>query len=338
VNQEIRCAVLGLGRLGSRHAVNLATKVKGARLVAVADAVAEVAERVARELGVENWTTNPDELIALDDVDAVIVVTPTDTHTKYAKQVALAGKALFLEKPLTLDLQEATETLFEVEESRILCQLGFMRRFDPAYAHAKARIQAGDIGEPVYFKAVSRDPQAPPENYVAVSGGIYLDQSIHDYDIARFLIGHEVTEVTAMGSVLISREVEKYNDVDQALTYLRFANGAAGDVEAYRNAFYGYDIRAEVLGTEGTLVVAGMNHHNVTLLQPSGGSFDILPGFIERFDQAYLLELEHFIQCVQQGVQPSVGIQDGYAALAVGTAARQSYQISQKVKVQAVSQ
>ncbi|MCL6454878.1 MAG: Gfo/Idh/MocA family oxidoreductase [Alicyclobacillus sp.] len=333
MNREIRCAVLGVGRLGYRHAVNLATKVKGATLTAVSDALPEVAERVARELDVPTWSTNPDELIARDDVDAVIVVTPTDTHAAFAKRVASAGKALFLEKPLTLDLQEAGEVVKAVQQSGILCQIGFMRRFDPAYAHARNRILAGDIGEPLYFKGISRDPTAPPVAYVAASGGIYLDQSIHDYDVARFLMGQEVTEVQAMGSVLFSKEVATHGDVDQALTYLRFGNGAAGDVEAYRNAFYGYDIRAEILGTEGTLVVSGLQYHNVTLLQPRRSSYDVLPGFLERFSDAYVLEMEHFIDCVQKGEQPTVGVRDGFEALAIGTAARQSYRAGSFVSV-----
>ncbi|WP_051663345.1 inositol 2-dehydrogenase [Alicyclobacillus macrosporangiidus] len=331
---DVRCAVLGLGRLGYRHAVNLATKVRGAKVTAVADAIPAVAERVARELDVAVWTTNPDELIERDDVDAVVVVTPTDTHAEYAQRVARAGKALFLEKPLTLDVDQALETVAVVQRSGILCQLGFMRRFDPAYAHARARIAAGDIGRPLYFKAVSRDPSAPPEAYVAVSGGIYLDQSIHDYDIARFLMGDEITEVTALGSVLYSTEVAKYGDVDQALTYVRFAGGGAGDIEAYRNAFYGYDIRAEVLGTEGAIVVSGLQHHQVKLLGKSGAHHDIVPGFIERFETAYVAEMEHFIDCVRNNVRPGVGVEDGYAALAVGIAARESYREGGRVQVQ----
>ncbi|MFD1676276.1 inositol 2-dehydrogenase [Alicyclobacillus fodiniaquatilis] len=329
----VRCAVFGLGRLGHQHAINLATRVPGAKLVAVLDSVPELAEKTARELGVQRWSTEPDELLAATDIDAIFVVTPTSTHATLAKKVAESGKALFLEKPVSLDLEEAAATVHAVEASGILCQLGFMRRFDPAYKAAKAQIAAGAIGEPLYFKGISRDPQAPPETYVAASGGIFADQSIHDYDIARFMMEREVTSVSAVGSVLYSKEVARYNDVDQALSYLRFEGGAAGDIEAYRNAFYGYDIRAEILGTEGTLVVSGLRQQNVTLLSNRGSNYEILPGFIERFKEAYVDELIAFIQCVQQGERPSVGVRDGYQALAIATAAKRSYQEKREVAV-----
>jgi scyllo-inositol 2-dehydrogenase (NAD+) len=330
---DIRCAVLGLGRLGYRHTVNLATKVRGAKLVAVSDVIPEVTERVARELDVPIWTTNPEELIERDDIDAFIVVTPNDTHAMFATKVAQAGKQLFLEKPLSTSMEEAIEVVKVVKENSIYCQLGFMRRYDPAYTYAKNRIQAGDIGKPLYFKGITRDPKAPPENFIAASGGIFLDQSIHDFDIARYLMGQEVTEVTAIGSILYSKVMEKYNDVDQAITYLRFTDGASGDVEAYRNAFYGYDVRAEVIGTEGTLFIAGLQHHNVSILKPNQSSHDIVPGFLERFEDAYLIELEAFIQHIQDGQPSEVTAYDGYAALAIGTAARKSQHDGRPVKV-----
>jgi scyllo-inositol 2-dehydrogenase (NAD+) len=337
VPREIRCAVLGLGRLGYRHAVNVATKVEGAKLVAVSDAVPQRAEEVARELNVPFWSTNPDEILNRDDIDAVLVVTPTATHAELANKVAKTGKALFLEKPLSLNLDEAAEAMQVVESSGIICQLGFMRRFDPAYKNAYDRIVAGDIGEPLYFKAVTRDPVPPHEAFIAASGGIYADLSIHDYDIARFLMRREVVQVTALGSVVWAKEFEKYGDVDQAITYLNFEGGAAGDCEGYRNAFYGYDIRAEVLGTEGTIVVSGLRQYNVTLLQPKRGSFDILPGFTERFEDAYVREIEDFVDCVRTNRKPSVGVFDGYQALAIASAARKSFVEQRKVSVQSLS-
>jgi scyllo-inositol 2-dehydrogenase (NAD+) len=324
MGKEIRCAVLGLGRLGYLHAVNVATKIKGSRLVAVSDVVAETASRVAQELDVPFWSMDPDEVINREDVDAVIVVTPTTTHAEIAKKVARAKKALFLEKPIALDINEAHETAAEIEKSGIICQLGFMRRFDPGYEYAKQRILAGDIGKPLYFKGCTRDPRMAHESYVATCGGIFADLNIHDFDIARYLMGQEIVEITAMGSVLYSEIAAKYNDVDQAISYLRFDSGAAGDVEGYRNAFYGYDIRAEIMGTEGTIVVSGIQNHSVTLLHPNRGSYDIIPFFMERFEVAYLREMEHFIASVQNNEQPSVGARDGVIALAVALAARQS--------------
>lgn len=333
MDRKVRCAVLGLGRLGKIHAENIAGKIKGAQLVAVSDVMPGVAETFAREHEVKYWSTEPDAIIARDDIDAIIVVTPTSTHAELARKVARSGKALFLEKPISTEIQVARRTASVIEEAGITCQLGFMRRFDPAYAHARDRIAAGDIGTPLYFKGVTRDPFVAHEEYVATCGGIFTDLNIHDFDIARFLMGQEIVEVNAMGSVLASPIVAKYDDVDQALTYLRFADGAAGDVEGYRNAKYGYDIRAEVIGTEGTLVIAGLRNHNVTLLGPNQGSFDIIPFFMERFETAYLRELEHFIECLHRDAKPAVGINDGLIAQEIAHAAKTSCQTEQKVRV-----
>lgn len=333
MQRNIRCAVLGLGRQGYRHAENLANRVSHASLVAVSDVQVQVAKRVAQDLGVEVWTSDAESLLERSDIDAVIVATPTDTHAPLAKLVAASGKHLFLEKPLSLDLAEALDAMKMVMASGVICQLGFMRRFDPAYADLRRRIANGDIGVPLYFKGVSRDPVAPPAAYVAVSGGIFLDQSIHDYDAARFLMGEEISHVTALGSVLFSKEVAQYGDVDQALTYLSFSSGAAGDIEAYRNAFYGYDIRAEVLGTEGMLQISGLQQQQVTLFTEKKGMYDVMPGFLERFADAYLLELNHFIDCIRNQTTPDVGIEDGYRALAVAMAARESLHKQTKIPV-----
>ena len=322
----VRCGVIGLGRLGYRHAANLAHHVSGAKVTAVCDTVPGRAEQTARELGVPAFTEAPVALLDRDDVDAVVVVTPTSTHGWFVDAVAQRKKALFLEKPLSLNLDEALRAVGAVRESGILCQLGFMRRFSPDYAHMEHHIKKGTIGKPLYFKGISRDPLAPPLDYVATSGGIFADQSIHDYDIARFLMGDEVVDVTAVGSILYSAEVANYGDVDQAITYLRFASGSAGDVEACRNAFYGYDIRAEVIGTEGTLSLASTHSNQVALLRPGRESYETIPGFLERFSEAYVIELQHFIECVKTGTNPSVGVVDGYHALAVAQAAQMSYQ------------
>jgi len=320
----VRCGVIGLGRLGYRHAVNLAHHISGAKLTAVCDTVPGRAERVAHELGTPNWSDDPLAILDRDDVDAVVVVTPTDTHGWFVDAVAARKKALFLEKPLSLDLNEAERSVRSVESSGVICQIGFMRRFSPDYAYMRQHIQKGTIGRPLYFKGMSRDPVAPPIEYVATSGGIFADQSIHDYDIARYLMGDEVVEVTAVGSVLYSKEVAKYGDVDQALTYMRFASGTAGDVEACRNAFYGYDIRAEVVGTEGTLSLTSAHINQVALLRAGRESFDTVPGFLERFSEAYVLELQHFVDSIVAGTVPSVGVIDGFQALAIAVAAQKS--------------
>ncbi|MEB3104015.1 inositol 2-dehydrogenase [Ferviditalea candida] len=333
MKDTIRCAVLGLGRLGCWHAENLASKVKGAKLVSVADTIPEHAEKTARELKAERWTNDPENVFADPDIDAVVIATPTGTHADMALRAAKNGKHIFVEKPLTRYLKEADEVIETVRENRVLCQVGFMRRFDPAYAEANRRIAAGDIGKPIYFKAVSRDPASPPAAFIRNSGGMFLDMAIHDYDAARFLLGAEVTSVAAHGSILVNEFMKQIGDVDQALTYLNFESGAAGDIESSRNALYGYDIRAEIIGTEGTIVIGSLRHRDVKLLTPKGGLHDIVPAFPERFRDAFQLEMSHFIEALRLGIMPAVTEKDGKAALEIATAAQLAIEIGRKVEL-----
>lgn len=331
VGKRIRCAVLGLGRLGYWHAENLMTKIKGAELSCIADPFANQAEKLANELGVKNWTKDPSEVFANDELDAVIIATPTSTHASMIKQAATHKKHIFVEKPITHDLEESDEVIQVIQENRVYCQVGFMRRFDPAYAEAKRRILAGDIGKPIYFKGVSRDPGSPPAEFIKNSGGIFLDMSIHDYDIARFLMESEVTSVSSHGNILVNTFMEEFHDVDQALTYLTFASGAAADIEASRNAFYGYDIRGEVIGTEGTIAIGSLRYHDVKVLTKKGSTHDIVPAFPERFADAYQRELSHFIECLQNGEEPAVTAVDGKMALEIAVAAKKSFESRRKI-------
>lgn len=333
MGKNIRCAVLGLGRLGYWHALN-ASRIQGVEVSVVCDIDVARAESVARELGVAKFTDNVEEVFQDDTIDAVIIATSTRTHFELLKKASASKKAIFVEKPLTLTLEEAKEITSIIEADQTFCQVGFMRRFDPAYAEAKRRIAAGDIGEPIYFKGISRDPEAPSAEYIKNSGGIITDVSIHDFDIARFLINSEITSVDTKGSILKYPFVADYNDFDHALSFIRFASGSAGDVEATRNAYYGYDIRAEVVGTEGTIQVGNnMNHHNVHILTKSGHTHDIVPGFSERFAGAYALELSVFFNDIREGNGSRVTARDGLKALEVSVAANQSLQEKREVVI-----
>lgn len=333
MKEQIRCAVLGLGRLGYWHAENLAFKVKGAQLVRVADPNVIHAEKVAKELGVGSFTGDPNEIFDDPNIDAVVIASPTSTHAEMIKRAAQSGKDIFVEKPITLDLAEASETLRIIKEANVVCQVGFMRRFDPAYAEAKTRIVAGDIGKPIYFKGVSRDPGAPSPVFVQNSGGMFLDMSIHDYDLARFLMDAEVNSVSAHGSILVHSFMQEFNDVDQSMTYLEFDSGAAADIESSRNAFYGYDIRGEIMGTEGSIVIGSLRNHDITIHTFKGSTQDIVPSFPVRFNSAYLLEMEHFIDCLRKNVIPSVTEVDGLKALEIAVAAKKSYETGINVKL-----
>lgn len=330
MTKKIRTAVFGLGRLGYWHAVNV-TKNRDAELVAVCDMSIETAERVAKELEIPNFANNPEDIFQDDTIEAVIIATPTSTHFDLLKRSSESGKAIFVEKPLTISLKEAREIKDIIESNKTICQVGFMRRFDPAYDAAKRRIDAGDIGKPIYFRGISRDPQAPHESFIEHSGGMFVDVSIHDFDIARYLMNSEVISVSAHGSVLKYPFMEKYGDVDQALTYIEFASGAAGDVEASRNAYYGYDIRAEIIGTEGSIFIGNLREHDIQILTKAGNTHDILPDFPIRFKDAYNLELEDFFQAVIKKGSTRVTVDDGVKALEISYAARESYQTGQQV-------
>ncbi|SFJ88247.1 inositol 2-dehydrogenase [Thermoflavimicrobium dichotomicum] len=332
MREQIRCAVFGLGRLGYWHAENLAGKVKGAKLSVVVDPQEKIAEKVAHELGVQ-WSTSSQSILEDSEIDAVIIAVPTAFHADMIKLAAQHGKHIFVEKPLTQTLEEADEVIDVIRENGIFCQVGFMRRFDPAYAEAKRRIDAGDIGKPIYFKSISRDPGSPPAEFIQKSGGIFLDLSIHDYDLARFLMGAEVESVHAHGTVLLHPFMKECGDADQALAYLTFDSGAAGDVEGSRNAMYGYDIFTEVVGTEGSIRIGSLRHHDVQLLTDKGSVHDIVPHFPVRFKESYLLEMNHFIDCLRKEEKPSVTEIDGKKALEISMAAKISWKTGQRVHV-----
>jgi scyllo-inositol 2-dehydrogenase (NAD+) len=330
---KVNCAVLGVGRLGWHHAENLAGRIAGASLQAVADIDPRRAELFARRYEIPRYTSDIDAVLEDSTIDAVVIVTPTTTHSRLIRKAIAAGKAVFVEKPITLSLEEAQDIDRMVQQTHGYCQVGFMRRFDPSYSIAAEEIRRGAIGKPLYFKAVSRDPGCPPESYIRESGRLFLDMSIHDYDIARFLMNDEVLEATAMGAVVKNDFLRGYDDIDQALTFVRFTGGALGDIEGSRNAGYGYDIRAEVVGSEGTIQIGSLDHNSVRLLNHSGATHDIMPSFLERFASAYLLEMTEFVECVRSSAPPPVTVEDGWRAVAIGLAATRSFDEQRSVPV-----
>lgn len=329
----INCAVLGLGRMGYRHAEILATRVPGARLVAVSDPIGAQTAAVAARFGVAGYT-RWEEAIAHPGVDAVIIGTPSTTHAEISIAAAQAGKAIFCEKPLALTVPECEAVDRAVQETGALFQLGFMRRFDPGYAAAKQAIAEGAIGEVVAYNGISRDPQAPPKEFVALSGGIYLDSLIHEFDLARFLMNDEAVVVHATGKALIDKWFADYDDVDHAHVLLEFARGGLGHIEGTRNSMYGYDIRAEVLGTKGAIAIGYGRQTPITVQTRSGVAHDFVPGFLERFAEAYFLEIVEFIKCVQEGRRPIVGAWDGRQALLIALAAKRSQELGRPVPVE----
>lgn len=321
--KALQVGVIGVGRMGSQHAQNLAGAVRGAKVVALADVDVAKARRLAEELGVTRVYRDYRELLADGVVEAVVITGPTDQREAMLTDALTAKKPIFCEKPVALDLDAVRRIKTLANQTGSLVQIGFMRRFDPGYAAARQKIAEGAIGRPIAIRATSYDPYLAPYEYVVASGGLFADMSIHDFDLVRFLMADEVTGVYALGGVFKYERLTEFEDVDNALVTLRFARGAFGSVHGSRNAVYGYDIRTEILGTEGALHVGYLRHTPLLLLQ-QGVRHDVVPSFLERFRDAYLLELQAFVDAVIKGEAPPVGIEDGERALAIAVAARAS--------------
>lgn len=336
----VKTGVVGLGRMGQLYTRMLATQIDGAQLYAVADVSEQSRTQIADAFAVPHRLADAQELIELSELDAVIITTPTSTHHALVVSTAQAGKAVFCEKPLALTLEETRSAIHAVSRAGVLLQVGFMRRFDSAYTKAKKIIESGQIGFPVTFKSIGRDPFCPQPAYAdpAKSGGLILDMAIHDFDLARWLMGSEVERVSAEGTNLVCKVIEAVGDIDNAVINMRFASGALGNVEVSRNAFYGYDIRTEVLGSEGALMIGAQQHTPVLLLTRNGAQHDVTPYLMERFGDAYRAQLQHFIDCIRYGHTPQVGGAEALAAYEIGVAATRSYQTGQPVTLQTINQ
>ena len=317
--------------MGETHLRNL-SGISQVKVVVVADPRLEAAERGKAISGAEVALTDVEQAIAHPAVDALVVVTPTDTHARLLELAAHAGKAVFSEKPIALDLAETTRIVHLIQERGIPVQLGFMRRFDPGYARAKQKIEAGELGRIELFRALSRDTYPPSLEFLLGSGGIFLDMAVHDLDLARFLVG-EVEEVQSWGTVLVDEKFTKANDADTAVTMLKFANGALGVVETARHSNWGYDIRTEVAGAIGKVVVEAPQKTPLLFAKDFGSSFDHFENFPDRFAAAYRLELEAFFAALVEGKQPSPGPQDALETLRLALAAAKSWREKRPVKI-----
>jgi scyllo-inositol 2-dehydrogenase (NAD+) len=324
MHSPLNVGVVGLGRLGSLYARHFATRLPGARLHAVTDVRADVTRALAAETGARACATHQ-EMLADPALDAVVVMTPTKLHHDVVIDAAAAGKAIFCEKPLALDVNECEAMAKAVEHHRVFFQLGFMRRFDRAYAAAKRKIKEGAIGRPIVFKSSSRDQFPPPLDYLRPesSGGLFIDMGIHDFDLARWYMG-EVVSVHSTGAAVADPRIAEVGDVDNAFTTLTFESGAIGVVSLSRNGVYGYAIQTEIVGTSGTLQI-GYDQETALLIMTEGQvAHDTVPGFLERFDQAYLTQLQDFVDNLRLGRAAPVTCADGLAAQRIAIAATRS--------------
>ena len=334
----IRVGVLGVGRIGRMHAAMLARDVPGLALAAVEDADAGTAETVARELGVPSVRSSA-ELIARADVDAVAICSSTGSHVELLVEAAGAGKPVFLEKPVSLDLAEVDRGLQAVSEAGVLLQLGFNRRFDPAHASVRAAVESGALGTLELVRITSRDPAPPPLDYLRASGGIFLDMTVHDFDMARFLTGTEVEEVYARGEVRVDPAIGEAGDLDTVVVVLRHCDGTLTVIDDSRRAAYGYDQRVEAFGSGGMAASGNPPLHTGSTLTADGARGPVLPHFfMERYRASYLAGWAAFERAVRAGRPPAVTGEDGRRALVLGLAARRSAAEGRPVRVDEVTQ
>ncbi len=333
--QKLGVGVLGVGEMGRRHAENLRRLVPQARLVAVADVAGERARQVADELEIENSYSSLEAMLECKGLDAVIIATPDKFHPSAVKIAAAAGKAILCEKPLALHLAEAQELLDAVSKAGVFFQVGFMRRYDGAYAAAMKRIEAGEIGVPVIFKSVGRDKDGPSLSAYQsnVNGMLFYTNTIHDFDLARWLMRDEVSEVHAYTTATIRPEVAQFGDVVASVVNLKFSHGAIGNIESYAQAVYGYDVRTEIVGSKGSILVGSINRTPATFLTAHGSTQDIADYFLTAFADAYLAEMQDFVESILKNRQPRVSGEDGLRALAIAAAAENSYLQAKAMKV-----
>ncbi|MEN8182862.1 MAG: inositol 2-dehydrogenase [Myxococcota bacterium] len=328
----VRVGLVGAGRMGHVHARHLAG-LRDVRIVAVVDVREAAARACAREVGAKAVFRTPEPVVQSPDVDALVVCSDTDTHAGLIAAAAEGGKHVFCEKPIALDLASIDRALSQVRSAGVKLQVGFNRRFDPAVRRLHEAIRSGAIGSPELLRITSRDVEPPPLDYVRRSGGLFLDMTIHDLDLARFLAGSEVRRVHAAGSVCVDPGIGEAGDVDTAVVSLEFQNGVLATIDNSRRSVYGYDQRVELFGSRGLLTSGDA----LTGLVQAPARPPSRQAQLERYLDSYRLELEAFVACVREDAPPPVDGDDARRALALALAARLSLRESRAIDPAAVS-
>jgi len=338
--KKLNVAVIGVGAMGKRHAENLrGSNIPEARLVAIADSSRERVEQVGDELEVEHRCVNYADVLERKDVDAVVLTTPNKLHAQNIEEAAKAGKHIFCEKPMALTLAQADSALAAVRKAGVQLQLGFMRRYDPGYKGAKQRILDGEIGTPMIFKSVGRDRQPPNLSFYqgGTNGTLFITTCVHDFDLARWILEDEVIAVHAFGGAVMVPEFAQMNDVDAALVNLKFSRGGLGNIEALRKSSYGYDVRSEILGTQGALFVGSLHSTPLQTLSGAGMAQDVMVHWLRRFTDAYLTEMQDFVHTILSDQPVPITGEDGRRALVISVAAERSYREGRPIAISEVS-
>lgn len=338
---KIRVGVIGLGRLGLVHARNIAKAAPGAKLIGVCDIKEELVENTAKELQVTPYHEYQ-QMLENSHIDAILVVTPSDKRTEVVMDAVKAVKHVFCEKPIATTLEEAKRIVDVIEKSGIKFQVGYMRRFDPAYNEAKRIIEEGRIGDPVVFTAISKDPFPPPEWACDPKrgGGLYIDMHSHDFDLARWFMKDEIKRVYAEDGALVHKDFKLSTWIDNCIITMKFQRGSLGVINGSFSSGYGYDVRTEIQGTEGAIMVGEISWRPVVLCKANSGvthtsmfKTDEVPHFMHRFNEAYIEEIRSFIDCIINDTEPLVTGEDARIALQVSLAALRSSQQGKPIEI-----
>lgn len=335
MKNTVRIGLLGAGRIGKLHGENLAHAVPNAELYAVADPFMNDATRQwAASMGISQCYDDPERIFSDKTIDAVFICSSTQTHADFIKKAAAAGKHIFCEKPIDTDLAKIADALDAVKKANVKLQVGFVRRFDHNHKMVRDTVASGRLGKPHIIKVTSRDPDHQPMEYIKTSGGIFLDMTIHDFDMVRYLAGSEVTEVTAYGAALSGAGYDQFNDVDTAIVMMKFANGALGVIDNSRAAHYGYDQRTEVHCDKGCVQVAN-DLNDMSMISTADGVAIAKPTwfFLERYNNAFIAEAQAFVSAIQDNTDTPVSGIDGLEPVKIALAAAKSLQENRPVAI-----
>lgn len=336
MNLPLKLGLLGAGRIGQVHAAAITSEVRDAKIAYIVDAYAPSAEALGQQYNIP-YSTEPEDIFGNDDIDAVMICSSTDTHAEFMIRAAEAGKHIFCEKPIDHDLGRIDGALAAVEKAGVKCMIGFNRRFDHNFQKVRQMIDDGKIGERQVLQITSRDPAPPPVSYIEVSGGLFMDMMIHDFDMARFLFG-DIEEVYALGAVMVDPAIGEAGDIDTAVVTLTFTNGAMGTINNSRQAVYGYDQRVEVFGSKGMVDIKN-DHPNTHTFYGADGVVSEKPlhFFLERYMDAYKNEMKAFVDCVVNDTPEPATVQDGRESVVVAMAALKSLQEKRPIKISEVT-
>jgi myo-inositol 2-dehydrogenase/D-chiro-inositol 1-dehydrogenase len=334
ISSELTVGLIGAGRIGKLHAEHLRGRIPRANLKMVADIDENAAKQCAAHVGACDASTDYREVLDHPGIQAVVICSSTDTHARLIEEAAAVGKHIFCEKPIDHDLDRIDRALAAIERAGVLLQIGFNRRFDANFRRVKEAVESGEIGTPHLMHIISRDPAPPPIEYIEKSGGLFLDMTIHDLDMSRFLISSEVDEIYAAGAVRVDPAIGAAGDLDTSVIVLKFANGVIGTIDNSRQAVYGYDQRVEVFGSGGS-VSSGNNYPNAATIRGRESVYRDLPlnFFIERYTDSYLEEMTQFVDAVLTGGPSPLDGAEGRIPVVMAQAAWKSYQENRPVKL-----